>query len=205
MSTVHNEIRKGWLSEAVNRALGRTRDGGVERVSETLDIVMNPWGMPEWAYLRGEILGAAALFVGAIAAEYGYAVLHNPPGSGRIITVEAAGITNNAGTGQLVLLAEADYLLLGLTPTLGYYRDPRNTVYPHAIINRIFVGTHTVQLGSYLDHTLWAAGPTAYFMAGVPCILPPGFSIAVRNGSVNIAQLAILSWRERNAYPGELV
>lgn len=122
---VHNQISRGDLTAAATRALGVTKnEGGVERYSETVEIVMNPWGMPEWASLRGEYQGATREVVAGVAAELGMIAIVSPASSGLLVVVEYAQFRGTTGA-QLELVAEANIVASLLTPGTPLPRDTR--------------------------------------------------------------------------------
>lgn len=51
MGQLHNELRRGPLSNALGNALGDTRGGGLERYGETLQAQINLWERGEWQHL----------------------------------------------------------------------------------------------------------------------------------------------------------
>lgn len=206
MAQIHNEIRKGTLSEAVKRALGITRgDSGIERLGETVTPIVHPWGMPEWAYLRGERLCCIWRTVGAVAAEYGYLALVNPALSEVIVVVEGASVeTAAAGQGYMGFQTEAAALATLATPTPGNVRDRRNLPVT-ATTCYTLVGTDPSSgLGAALEIRRIAAAQNLDFVH-FPIILTPGMALGINFATVNTAWNGNFLWRERQAYPGELV
>lgn len=51
MGQLHNELRRGPLSNALANALGDTKGGGLERYSESLQAQINLWERAEWQHL----------------------------------------------------------------------------------------------------------------------------------------------------------
>lgn len=199
MAKVHNQISRGELSKAVTAGLGISKPdvGGLERFSETLDVVMNPWGMPEWAFLRGERLQGFAASVGAIAGEFGAAALINPAGSNAIIVVESV----LALVGYVVQLAQEATWAATLTTVLpgGIFRDTR---WPPTALGgaaRIRTGSDASNaLGTSID--IQRSTPSI----ALPVVLSPGWGLAVFSDTVNIVLPYMFAWRDRRAYPGEL-
>lgn len=206
MGQIHNEIRSGWLSEAVRRALGVTREAGVERFSETLDVVLNPWGMPEWAYLRGERLASSVTFTPAVAAEFGSVGLLNPVGSNMIVVVEGASAMGAAMNINLRAHSSAQLLATLVSTTTGFVRDRRwqdsSSFLPRAVS---LIGSDTgVIAGQPVEQFLASLTFSSAALIAMPVILPPGHGVALTGQVVNTAFTACFSWRERAAYPGEL-
>lgn len=207
---LHNQLRRAWLGDAVKKALGvhTSTEGGLERYGETLTPVMNPWGMPEWAALRGEQLCAVRSFVAGVAAEYGGVALMNPAASNSIVVVEAVSILSGA--------AEYVYLEIGVdTLYSGTYLTLTN---PSCARDRRFKGLSglsraTFRQGTDLSNTFGAQleqsgtntgfAPNS-FTTSLPVILRPGDSLAVIGQTVNTSLTVSWGWRERVAFPGEL-
>jgi len=205
VSQIHNEIRKGWLSDAVNRALGRTREGGIERVGETVDAIMNPWGLPEWAFLRGERLCAIWRSQGAVAGEFSYIGLLNPTGSNSLVVIEAASIQSSAsgqGFAQLTLEATALATLGSQAP--GNVRDRRNTPASTTTAQTIIGSDVSSGVGVALENRRTAVATNMDFQH-LPVVLAPGHVYLMAWATVNVGIDGNFMWRERKAYPGEIV
>jgi len=201
LAKVHNQISRGDLSRAVTAALGVSKPdvGGLERFSETCDIVMNPWGMPEWAYLRRERLQGFAGNVGAIAAEFGMSALVNPAGSNTIVVLEYAQLRGVQYQLQLAQEAVWSATLTVILPG-GIFRDTRWPITNLGGAARIRTGTDASSiLGTAIDVQL-ANIP----IIAAPVILAPGWGVALVSFTVNTTVEYVFGWRERKAYPGEL-
>lgn len=205
MAGIHNEIRKGWLSESVNRALGRTREGGIERIGETIDAVLNPWGMPEWAYLRGEKLCTIFRSQVAVAGEFSAVALINPSTSRGLVVIEAASIQAAvAGQGTASVTTEALVLatLAGQAP--GNMRDRRNVPGSSTIAQTVAGSDAASAIGPSCEIRRIAAAGNMDFVH-LPVVLPPGGAYVFVWQTVNVGIDGNFMWRERLAYPGELV
>lgn len=210
MAQTHNEIRKGWLSEAVNRALGRTREGGIERISETLDPVLNLWGMPEWAYLRGELLWSGQVTQVAVAGEQSMLALTNPANSNLIVVIESillAGSVQNVRITPTVLRTDIEATLaLALVPQA---RDNRWWQSPIVVgkqaRTQFWTGSNAGSLGGIGTEKIGIVAGTFTLAATPPYILRPGTSLLIEGVTVNLGVDFTVSGRERTAYPGELV
>jgi hypothetical protein len=201
MAKVHNQISRGDVTNAVQRALGITKPdtAGVERYGETLGPVLDIWRQPEWAFLRGERLQGFSASVGAIAAEFGYAALVNPAGSNVIVVVEAVMAFGTAFY-QVELAQEATWAatLAAILPG-GIFRDTR--WFPGALGGsaRIRTGTDPSSvLGTSIDQQRNLPA------INLPVVLGPGWGLAVAADVVNVVLPYVFGWRERKAYPGEL-
>lgn len=198
---VHNQISRGDLTAAATRALGVTKnEGGVERYSETVEIVMNPWGMPEWASLRGEYQGATREVVAGVAAELGMIAIVSPASSGLLVVVEYAQFRGTTGA-QLELVAEANIVASLLTPGTPLPRDTRGGQrgFLKPLRARVWVGTNVGAWGVPIDEQ-----STGIAFINLPVVLSPGWGLVITASAVNTLTQGIFGWRERTAYPGEL-
>jgi len=209
VARVHNQISRGDLTQATTRALGVTREaGGIERYSETLTPVMNPWGMPEWAYLRGEALCGFLRVAPLLAAEFGVVGIGVPAGSNLIVVVEAAGFGGSAAmSAELQFMSDAVLSGTAATATAGVTRDRRAG--GPSFISRALVRFGTdpaANIGSPVDRaTMGANASIAQFGVALPIVLTPGRAVAIVGQTVALDLTGIFAWRERLAYPGELV
>lgn len=206
MGQQHNELRRGDLSEALTRALGDSRGGGgIERYGETLTPVINLWGLPEWAFLRRERLAGMGRTEGAGAAtEMSYVALVNPATSGILIVVESALVSLNVASAvRAAMETEAALVALGLTATRGVNLDTRWANQGNEPIGYLASEAVAATLGVAFSN------PTrpVYFdlpeVAGI--VLSPGYALVVQNPDDAAAIHVSYRWRERHAYPSELV
>lgn len=205
---LHNALKRGWLTHAVTRALGEgDSEGAVERFGETVTPVVNPWGMPEWAALRGEQLAGCRTFQNLVAAEYAAVALMNPAGSGMIVVVEA--ISFNAGaTAQAQLEVVADSVISGTLLTVtnpSCSRDRRFKGISGLTRATFRQGSDAAStFGAQLETQGFTGSLFSQFVVGLPLILRPGDDCLVVLQTVNLAMTVCWAWRERLAYPGEL-
>lgn len=207
MGELHNEIRQGTLSVAATRALGVTRLGGIERFSETITPVLNLWGMPEWAYLRGESLAAWSRFVAAGgAATFAGAFLCNPLANKLLVVVEALSGVPATTQLQLVMALDADVSGVYGSSSFGALRDRRPVGrFPTVSTAIIRYGTPAaLPTSQIIEHQQSAAATTKAFLS-VPIVLPPGTAVGVHDPVANEQLFANFTWRERPPYPGELI
>jgi len=209
MAGVHNAITRGDLSSALTRLLGISRGAeGLERLGETLTPVIDTWGLPEWAILRGEKLAAIRMAATAVAAEFGIIALGNPAGSNNLTVVEAVDTIAGAAAMSVFLEVVADTVVAA---TLGA------AAFPIAARDRRFEAGQSGQTRSFVKfgtdpgNTFGASieqkfVPTTAYIAfqNLPVILRPGDDLIVVGQTVNNAFNANFKWRERQAYPGEL-
>lgn len=211
MGQIHNELRKGWLSEAVNRALGRTREGGVERVSETCDVVMNPWGMPEWAYLRQEQLwGVRRAVTAGAAATFAAAAICNTSlkPNDYIVVLESVSVLTAAAGDEAALYLDTDVNLAALLTSSQnvFLRETRffplrSPVQP--VVRYLPVAVPGTLVGP-LDAVQGAAAAYVPFGVGLPIILHPGHGAVVFTNNDAANMNVVFGGRTRKAYPGEL-
>lgn len=210
MTDIHNALKRSVVADAVKKAIGQHKqgEGGLERWSETLQPIVNPWGMPEWAALRAEQLAAVGAFQAAVAAEFSGHALMNPAGSNTIVVVEAVSFIGTT-TVQAWLELTVD------TAIAATYTVVTN---PSAARDRRFKGISgltraTFRQGSDASNTFGArlevqnftaAGLASSFVNSLPVILRPGDDLVVMLQTVNIGAFVNWAWRERQAFPGEL-
>lgn len=210
---LHNALKRSPIADGVKRAIGQHRqgEGGLERWGETLQPVVNPWGMPEWAALRGEQLCAVRSFQAAVAGEYGGIALMNPAGSNTIMVVEDITVATDVVAMNMNLEVVADSTISGT------YAVVTN---PSCARDRRFKGTTGLSRATFRQGTdpantfgaqleqqsalVGPAAPTTRFQVALPCIIRPGDDLLVVGQTVNVQFRASWGWRERQAFPGEL-
>jgi len=206
MAKVHNQISRGDLTVALTRALGVTRiEGGVERFGETVTPVLDLWGQPEWFIHRNELLAGMISQQLAVAAEFSAVALINPATSGLLVVVEA--VTGRAFALMTLSLEVTSEVViraaLAGVETRGLYLDRRrNTVSSRVTV---LIGSEATAVGGQVEIITPPAAVTGAFSASLPIILPPGQGCVVRGNTLNTSMDASFGWRERVAYPGELV
>lgn len=207
MGQVHNEIRKGTLSEAVQRALGVTRsEGGVERFGETIQPIMHPWGLPEWAYLRKEKLCAISRVAAPVAGEFGYSAIINPANSELIAVIETVGVQPGAVALNVTLQMQTEAAILS-TLTVASKGNVRDRRWPQPFsLCDVASGTDVSSgIGVTLEIGQVPVIQTWLFAAALPIVLTPGWGVLAGAQTVNVQIVVNFGWRERQAYPGELV
>lgn len=212
MADIHNALKRSPIADGIKKAIGQHKqgEGGLERWSETLQPIVNPWGMPEWAALRGEQLLGVRTFQAAVAAEFSAIALMNPLGSNTIVVVESVSV----GSGTLHTTFLEVVVDTTISGTLLVVTNPT------CARDRRFKGLSglsraTFRQGSDLSNTFGAqleqqtavstaASPLAAYQTALPLILRPGDDALVISQTVNIQLSVCWGWRERQAFPGEL-
>jgi len=206
---LHNALKRSPIADGIKKAIGQHKqgEGGLERWSETLQPIVNAWGMPEWAALRGEQLCAVRSLQAAVAAEYSGIALMNPLGSNTIVVVEAVNFAMGA-TAQALLEVVVDTVIAATYTVVtnpGCARDRRFKGVSGLSRATFRQGTDLTQtFGAQLEReNFTAANPLIPFIA-LPVILRPGDDLVVIGQSVNLTLDVNWVWRERQAFPGEL-
>lgn len=209
MADIHNALKRSVVADAVKKAIGQHKqgEGGLERWSETLQPVVNPWGMPEWAALRAEQLCAVRTNSAAVAAEFGGVALMNPIGSNAIVVVE--GVSVLGGGAMLALLEVVADTVIAATYTV--------VTNPSCARDRRFKGLSGISratfrqgsdpantFGAQLEQLGVSTTTTQGFQTSLPVILRPGDDLVVIFQTVNLTGNVNWGWRERQAFPGEL-
>jgi hypothetical protein len=208
VAEVHNALhRAGALIAGLRRMVGAGADVQLERLGETLTPILNPWGLPEWAKLRGEQLYAVTTLQAAVAGEFAGIALDNPAGSNAIVVVDAVkvsqvGAVADARLENMLTTAISGTYLIVAQP--GSLRDRRFRS-TFGSIARIRQGTDvTSTFGAQLEHRSCAVNADSPFSC-LPVVLQPGESLAAILQTVNLTLRVNWVWRERSALPGELV
>ena len=211
MASIHNAITRQNFNKAVRGALGIAKsDPALERFSETLDVTMDLWSMPEWAFLRGELLWASGVTQVAVAAEFSGAAVVNPVGSQSLVIVDdisAGGNTTNLLISDAVSLAQ-----IQATYTLTILAQPRDQrawpditapgVPPTSV--QIWLGSDPASLAGIRAEKLAVAATATSVATSTPFILAPGGVLHCEATIVNLGVDFNFSGRVRPAYSGEL-
>lgn len=210
MGPVHNALRHSTdLIRGVRRAIGLgSDDDGLERLSETLQLGASPWDIPEWSFNRQEGLFAGTASAAANAGTKSFAQLRVPAGSNFLAVV----------TKILLLGDPAASIRLDLSPATpaggagakGWSRDTRANpglgVATGAIsVCTVIAGTDITGLGIPVTPIFLRVPLGEMLILDDSYIIHPGEALMVYGGVVNLAVTASFLWRERRAYPGELV
>lgn len=199
--TIHNQLTdSAELLSGIARASGLSEGDGVIRLGETLDPTLDPWSQPEWAYLRGERLGAGTSFAAAVAAEFGIIALGNAAGSGNIVVVESVATPTAAGpSAQLEVVSDAT-----IAPTLSaqaFFVSGRDRRFG-STTGRTFLRTGTDPGNTFGVNLEQISTPDVF--KNLPVILKPGDDLIVILQTVNLAMRVNWKWRERKAFKNEL-
>lgn len=198
--TVHNQLGLyPRLAPAIGLAVGlQEGEEGVVRLSETLQGVVDPWTVPSWAILRGEILQWGSALVGAAVGLRSMLAVVNPEGSRRVITVRriyaaAAFHLNNlfpapvGGVGGWV----AQAIFFGRDFRLG---SPGTYAAP----NRLLTNNTTASQG-----TVTFIVPTTPFIFEGEVVLGPNNALLITPRNDNeVLTVSVIS-SERMLLPGE--
>lgn len=202
---VHNGIKyAGQELEAFAIAAGVSREqSGVERLSESWTPVIDSFIRPELAFLRGERLGAIAMFVAAVPAEFSIIAFGNDSQSRSLVVIEAAAVGQS---GQVVQLESVlDSTIAATLSAAGFAASGRDRRFVPAA-GRAFVRSGSDlgnTFGIFLERAISVAGGFVDFK-NLPVILRPGDDVIFVGQTVNTAMSVNLKWRERQALPGEL-
>lgn len=209
MAQLHNAIRRfGSLIAGVRRMVGGSADVQLERLGETLTPILNPWGLPEWAYPRGEFLLLATRNAGATAAEYSGIAIVNPAGSQCLLVIDA--VKGRCDTGNIALTltyaTEASIAATLATSTFAVARDTRTAKGASTARNLgpvMYVGTDPVGWLNELEE-LFVNATTYSAAISPPYIIRPGVGLVLSGKTVNTAMRGCFVGRWRAALPGEL-
>lgn len=208
---LHNALRRyGSLINGVRRMVGGGADVQLERLGETLTPIMNPWGLPEWAWLRGETLWVVHRNVGAVVGEVSGAAVVNPTGSNMIVVVD--GATFRGATAQSCTLSLQLRATIAATYTQGanaIARDSRTALRSPANFSlnvppEVWTGSDAAVFTNALE--IMNAGGTVGTgdLRSPPYVLRPGVGLAICGNAANIAVDVCMFGRARSALPGEL-
>lgn len=205
---IHNALRRpGKLLVGIKNALGMAEaDAGVERLSETLTPIINPWGLPEWASLRGEGLWAGWRLQSAVAAQNGYVGIVNPSTSNNIIVVDGFHVRTGAVT-DVTVSRQTYNAVLSLRETNNIACPARDSRFSAAGFSaaRISVGGAAGLLATAAQTMESLASANAANIVGYspPTILLPNEALIVEANTVNI-NISVAFWgRVRPFLPGE--
>lgn len=204
MSQIHNQLDHsaellGGISVAAG--LGRDKDG-VIRLGESLEPILDPFSLPEWAYLRAERLGAGRGFQPAVAAEFSIIALGNAAGSGNLVVVESVNILSTVTT---QLEVAADSLVAATLGAAAFYVSGRDRRFG-STQGRTFlkIGSDLAStFGVQLEQQAGAAGVFNSYIS-TPIVLKPGDDLLIIAQTINTAIQCNWKWRERKAFTGEL-
>lgn len=210
---LHNALKRSPIADGVKKAIGQHKqgEGGLERWSETLQPIVNPWGMPEWAALRGEQLLAIRSAQTLVAGEFSAVALMNPLNSNTIVVVEAVSVACAGAAMGVFLEVVADTVIaatFGVLTNPGCARDRRFKGLSGLSRATFRQGTDpTNTFGAQLENQSalpQPANPWTPFVTSLPLILRPGDDCLVIGQTVNTQININWGWRERQAFPGEL-
>jgi hypothetical protein len=158
---------------------------------------------PELLYLQDERRYSASLSHAAVAAEYFYAILVNPAGSGMLAVWEGFGICDGTGVGiwDWGGATTASWGPLGARNALCM--DTRVTRAPRCTL---YVGTDGGAGG--INNTIGRLAESIFdiplWVRDINLVLSPGQQAGIWNNTVNHINRGTTSWRERRAEDGEL-
>jgi hypothetical protein len=210
MAEEHNALKYGSpISKGAAAALGGGYgEVGISRMSETLQPVANLWQVPEWAYLRNEYLFATRVSSPAVALRFSGIELVNPLGSQVIAVLEGVHL-DSASTLAVDLQMDTGAALGTTATTRGLGRDgrlfTRNT--PNVTLSRLTVVTGDFAAGANTpqDRLLDISPSFPQIPALGPWVITPGTKLFLLAAIAANVVAAALFWRERQAFPGELI
>lgn len=201
MSHVHNALHRCTeVLQGINRSLGNDRGGtGVERLGETLTPIMNPWQLPEWAWLRGELLGwTDQTIAGGGAGFRAIAQLYNQTENRLLVIEPGSRFVVAAGTVVLGVTATQATTDSGFNLLL---RDTRISN-PSVIGGRARSQNGVAIPAGFTAGISFLSGTTTYDLL-FPLVVSPGFG-AFACSTADDTQITA-SWiaRVRDMLPGE--
>lgn len=214
MAQVHNQLaRYTELSKGVRNALGLA-EGGLERVSETLQPVMPLFERTEWAYPRGEWIGTALYNIGAGgAATYASWGVGIAPGSGLIAVLDARtqAMEVSGGAGAVYVYVSATYAAFAaaLAGAAGVYCiDSRANPIAAPNVRALPVigrsGTPAAVPGSGLGLLSCNSATPLNPKLPLDIVITPGWAVILSAATANTALSIQPVVRCRVAVPGEL-
>jgi len=199
---IWNEILEGSLNQLISRRLGMQGGSPAPAVTPELGcglVLEND--RPEWSWLKGENLLSARGGAAAVAAQFGFCSISNPPNSGIICTVERIvwqSLASNMFVKMLPLGSETG------TPVNPGVRDGRwrqGISTARGACNITAGTTPAASPETVLDYLHANANDSR----GTAYILRPNQSLRVECEVANIVLANItFVWRERGANSGEL-
>jgi len=211
MAGLHNAIKYGGqLLKGLAFAVGvDPQESGVERLGETLTPTIDPWTMPEWAYLRAERLIASAFDIVGAAGTVPEVMLYNPQTSRRLLVVTNlhwSWVTTTGATFQYRFFRGA--LPVSFTVQASGPVDTRD---PGLIANNggstgqlATAANAVVQGGNVFDTMQGEAAPVRPINDVNPVILAPGTGFSFGPGVVGVQRfIGGIRWRERIMFPNE--
>lgn len=203
---LHNALR--YLPE-MQKGIGNfagldDHEEGVQRISETLQPILDPWGPPEIAFLRREraCVGRATASTGV--GTNSYVCLHNPQGSGIVVVLEAVQLFDFTAAATMVIsILGKTGAPIGTAGTsssrdLRWSGNPIATVRQGADFATDMAGA--VQSGQLRALVNVMATPAAPYILG-----PSNYVIFHNQSTTNEAIATTMYWRERRASDVELV
>lgn len=208
MGDLHNELRRGPLSRAVTRALGMQVGAvGLERLDESLSVVLDLWNRPEMDYLQKKDRYQFGALTGVNAGTVSYVQLRIPAGSNIIAVVEKV-IFSDSAAANAYFIGLSTPNASGTPGSIMDSRRDRGLLVGTGAVSVGLVSARTDQVG---DGVGMAVNPLRIRVPGntitvveLPYVLVAGEALSIINGAVNTAVNASLIWTERAALPGEL-
>lgn len=201
MGKLHNELRRGPWSAAVTAALGDTREGGVERFSESLQPIMDIWSRPEWAILRREQLIYLHGFAPAVAGELSCVTFSNPDPN-MILVIERLMI-NSASQMAVGYDARPPGAAESSNKDFLDHRVRAGAAANRRPVSQVFTDSNvaTALTGPFFRWTGGVAGSN--FLPGPWVILGDSLSLIIEHATANTAIVATAFGYERQLLPSE--
>lgn len=202
----HNQLSyASRFQRGVKLAIGLDEEmGGVGRLSESLQVVIDPRRYPEWAAPMGERLCWASLEQPAVALQFAGVGIRNPAGSRVIAVVE--GFQHQSIDGGTVEFFQRATSAVGVTAVAtGFGRDSRFGFEGNGTALRTLTGSNAA-IASFGSGPVWvyrSAGANVADMQPLPpVVITPGFDFWAAWNLVSQEFRASYAWRELRMMPG---
>lgn len=202
MASIHNGLsRYTELSRGAKLSMGLDSEaGGLERLGETLTPVWDPFGKPEYAFPRGEMLATGGYILSAVVAEYPKIAFH-AGGTERIYVLERCVLKTS---GACNVQIRQSVTALASAGAKGF-RDSRRlawdsaTLVPTGRVTYVSDGTTPGTVIGYIG--MLANEPLPLQL---DFVLHAGYGLVFLPDTTNMTFAATFWWRERQLLPGEL-
>jgi len=206
VGSIHNELRRGGLSQALRNALQVTdAESGLERFSETLSPSIDLWSRPEWRLLRGERSYSGGVHVNANGGNLARVALYNPADSAVLVLIDEIQVWSTNTSDFYVYVMGAGSAPTGTTiQNVSVPRDSRERLTgSQTSIASLYAGnTNALTDGLASTWNLYTGGPAQPWRPGI--VLRPDSWVEFRNNAVGQNIGARFDWTERAVLLGEI-
>lgn len=182
-------------SEFLKRLLGfkESRAFDIEDILLAVVSVLNP-AAPEYDFPRGELRACGVATAAAVAAQFSFVALENPIGSGCLLVAD--GYDSQGSQPTYFGLAKAT----GLGVSAGAVKSP-NDGRGFQATNPPLIGD--IRTGSDVNNPAVAGNGFGFavisgsqaFQRVPPFVIPPGWTLVVKDNTVNTAFSVSITWR----------